>query len=150
MCHRYSNSSIYFKIYSLGEKALWSKLMLHQLIEINNLRIHNIGIIIIGEFLNFCLWNGLCLFRSEVNINSFLLVYIRNQFLKYINEEEAICSFLISLLQVPKIPVQKQRTPMWALVSITLEMKSWSNKHKFWQLKIFTTVKLLNSHEKPC
>ena len=56
--------------------------------------------------------------------NSFSIVFITNQFLQYIKEEEAICSFLITLLQVPKVAVQKQRTPMSALVSIKLEVKS--------------------------
>ena len=84
--------------------------------------------IIIGEFLNFPLSNGLCLFGFEVNINTSLLVFIKNQFLNYIKEGEAICLFchlfVITLRQVPKVTVQKQSTPIWALVSGKLGLKS--------------------------
>ena len=73
--------------------------------------------IIIAEFLSFSLSNELCLLRSEVIITSSFLVFIKNQLLKYIKEEEGICFFyhlfLITLLQVSKVAVQKQSIPMW-------------------------------------
>ena len=109
--------------------------------------------IIIGEFLNFSLSNGLCLFRSEVNINTSLLVFIKNQFLNYITEGKAICLFyhlfVVTLRQVPKAAVQKQSTPMAALVSGKLGIKSSSNKYKLWQSKALTTINVLNSDCKP-
>ena len=88
--------------------------MLHQLIEKCNLRIHNISMIIIGEFLNFCLSHGLSLFRCEVNITSFLLVFIKNQLLQYIKEEEAKCffyhRFFIILFRVPATGLEPTTT----------------------------------------
>ena len=55
---------------------------------------------------------------SGVNstLTSFLLVFIKNQLLHYIKEEEAICFFyhlfFITVRQVPKVAVQKQSTPL--------------------------------------
>ena len=78
--------------------------MLHQLIEKYNLRIHNISMIIIGEFLNFCLSHGLSLFRCEVNITM----------LQYIKEEEAKCFFtivfFIILFRVPATGLEPTTT----------------------------------------
>ena len=109
--------------------------------------------IVIGEFLNFPLWNGLCLFRFEVNVNTLLLVFIKKQLLNYITEGKAICLFyhlfVITLRQVPKAAVQKQSTPIWALVSGKLGLKSWSNKYKLYQLKTLTAIKVLNSDCNP-
>ena len=53
----------------------------------------------------------------------------------------------ITVLWAPKVAESKQSTPLWTLVFIILGMKSSWNKYKLWQLKIFTTIKTLNSDE---
>ena len=82
-----------------------------------------------------------------------MLVFIKNHLLNYVKEGEAICLFynlfVITLRQVPKATVKKQSTPMWALVSGKLGIKSSSNKYKLWQIKALTTIKVLNSDCKP-